>query len=67
MQNSKYHISDLDLKTKCWYCSELVVGFDKTTGRERKPYNKHFCNSTCHEKFEETMERLENEAPATIA
>ena len=62
----KYHISEEDLKTKCWWCAAKVTGFDKSIGRNRAPYKNHFCNSDCHCQFHDAVKADDEEQDIQI-
>ena len=46
-----HYISNSDLDTKCWWCGNMVKGFDVSTGKDIHTKHRHFCNDTCYQSF----------------
>jgi len=45
-------LTDFDIEMTCWWCGSLIRGFDIKTGRERHPYQEHFCDAQCKHAFD---------------
>jgi len=61
MLSSKYSISNTDLEKKCWWCGTPVTGFDKSRGRDRKPFRDHYCNKKCYHNAQDILASIEKE------